>query len=215
MPVTTRSQAANGIILGTLIDRSGSMEDMNPVETANAINGVIKEQSEQGELTYFGANFDSHYQMFIDGAKAPIREITVEDIKPRGITALYSAIGQFVNDISEKASVGMRVVIVILTDGWNNAHPDGWTKSNIRDLITDKRENDNWEFIFMGANQDAVLVGSDLGVPANSSVTYSSNPQSIKRAIRCMSNAVTRTRNGEDEDIAFTQEERFDSYNAC
>ena len=211
MPVTTRNQAANGIILGTLIDRSGSMDEMNPVETVNAINQVISEQSEQGDITYFGGSFDSHYTMFIDGAKSPIRKITVKDIEPRGITALYSAMGNFINDISEKAPVGVRVVIVVLTDGMNNSHPDSWTSSNIRSLVTDKREKDNWEFIFMGANQDAILVGEDLGVPKNSSVTFSYSSQGVQSALRCMSDAVTRTRNGKNSEIEFTQQERFES----
>ena len=211
MPVTTRHQAANGIVLGTLIDRSGSMEDMNPIETANSINHVIREQSEQGDITYYGGSFDSHYTMFLEGAKAPIREITVEDIQPRGITALYSAIGNFITDISTNAPTGVKVVIVILTDGMNNSHPDEWTKSSVKQLITNKREQDNWEFIFMGANQDAVLVGNDLGISKNSSVTYSSNSQGIKTALRCMSDAVTRTRNGKDAEVEFTQEERFES----
>lgn len=211
MPVTTRNQAANGIVLGTLIDRSGSMEEMNPVETVNSINQVISEQSDQGNITYFGGSFDSHYTMFIDGAKAPIRKITVEDIKPRGITALYSAMGNFITDISEKAPVGVRVVIVVLTDGMNNSHPDSWTVSNIRSLVTEKREKENWEFIFMGANQDAILVGEELGVPKNSSVTFSYSSQGVQSALRCMSDAVTRTRTGEDCEIEFTQQERFDS----
>ena len=213
MPVTTRNQAARGIVLGTLIDRSGSMEDMNPTETVNSINQVIKEQSEQGDLTYYGGSFDSHYTMFLNGAKAPIREITVEDIQPRGITALYSAIGNFVTDISTNAPTGVKVVIVILTDGMNNSHPDRWTQSSVKQLITNKREQDNWEFIFMGANQDAVLVGNDLGISKNSSVTYSSNSQGITTALRCMSDAVTRTRTGQDADVSFTQQERFESCN--
>ena len=211
MPVTTRSQAARGIVLGTLIDRSGSMEDMNPIETVNSINQVIKEQSEQGDLTYYGGSFDSHYTMFLEGAKAPVRKITVDDIRPRGITALYSAIGNFITDISTNAPTGVKVVIVILTDGMNNSHPDRWTQSSVKKLITKKREQDNWEFIFMGANQDAVLVGNDLGVPNNSSVTYSSNSQGITTALRCMSDAITRTRTGEDADVSFTPQERFES----
>jgi hypothetical protein len=215
MPVTTRSKAAQqskSIILGTLIDRSGSMEQMNPTETASAINQVIQEQSAQGDLTYFGANFDNTYNMFINGAVSPIREITKSDIEPRGTTALYSAIGRFITDVSGKVHHGEKVVIVVLTDGMNNSYPDNWNQSNIRELITEKREKDNWEFIFMGANQDAVLVGNDLGVPASSAVTYNSTPKGIQNALRSMSSAVTRTRTGEDVGFAFTQSERNDSY---
>ena len=74
-----------------------------------------------------------------------------------------------------------------------------------------KKENDGWKFVFLGANQDAIKTAAGLGINQNSAMTYSQTPHNVNACFRGLSDAISRTRSGEDEEISFTENERTNS----
>jgi hypothetical protein len=103
------------------------------------------------------------------------------DLQPRGSTALLDAIGRLVAEAgAQLASLPEHlrpatVIVGIMTDGYENASRE-WTHSAIKALVRQQTTTYSWEFLDMGADQDAIEVGASLGVQANRSMTYSGMP---------------------------------------
>ena len=117
------------------------------------------------------------------------------------------------NDLSEACGDHSNedTTVIILTDGAENASQT--TKlSDIRKLI-DEKQKLGWTFVFLGANQDAIIAGKNLGINQNSCCTYNSTPGGLGSALRCTSEAIERSKNSEQE-IQFTQEERNETINS-
>ena len=98
------------------------------------------------------------------------------DLQPRGGTALLDAMGKLITDtvaeinaLDEDAQPGT-VVVAIMTDGHENASGE-WRRPDIKSLV-EQQTSVGWEFLYMGADQDAVEVGRDLGVKEEQAITY-------------------------------------------
>ena len=119
--------------------------------------------------------FDSEYQ--VDYKNQPINEtvdlILGETFVPRAMTALFDAVGRTINETKTKNDV----VFVIITDGMENASRE-FTKKSVFEMIKEK-ETKGWNFIFLGANQDAIQAGGELGIKAGNSMTYNANAGSV------------------------------------
>jgi len=198
--------------LGILVDSSGSMIDMNPKETVQSLNKNIQKIANE-ETSVFVARFSDEYEIFIKNKKNTDVNITEKDVTPDGLTALYDGIKFMCNDISEACGDHSNedTTVIILTDGAENASQT--TKlSDIRKLI-DEKQKLGWTFVFLGANQDAIIAGKNLGINQNSCCTYNSTPGGLGSALRCTSEAIERSKNSEQE-IQFTQEERNETINS-
>lgn len=159
-----------------LLDRSGSMQSIRE-DTVGGFDAFIAEQREQpGECRVTLAQFDDQYELVY--ADRPIREVPGLVLQPRGTTALLDAIGRLVTDAGAglaalpEAERPGTVIVGIMTDGHENASKE-WTHPAIKELIQQQTQAYAWEFLYMGADQDAIEVGTALGVPAARSVTYS------------------------------------------
>ena len=196
-------------VLGLLIDSSGSMMDMNPTETTQSLNkNVQKIEAENTKI--FAARFSDEYEMFIKNKSKSQVVIKEEDITPHGLTALYDSIHKICSDISETidSNTENNITIIILTDGCENASQK-YNVNHIRKLISDKKE-EGWKFIFLGANQDAIITGQTLGLDHKTCCTYSPHAGGLDNVLRSTSQAINRSANI-DEELEFTQEERNDS----
>eukprot|EP00041_Stephanoeca_diplocostata_P003776 m.38081 g.38081 ORF g.38081 m.38081 type:complete len:206 (-) comp14601_c0_seq16:1899-2516(-) len=112
-----------------------------------------------------------------------VPEITADIVQPRGGTALYDAIGctlQRTVTTLEALDHVPRVVVFILTDGYENASQT-WRREKISKEIA-KLQSDpyNWEFFFAAANQDALKEGSSISMDTRNCMTFSSNPQAMR-----------------------------------
>jgi hypothetical protein len=159
-----------------LLDRSGSMQSIRE-DTVGGFDAFIAEQREQpGECLVTLAQFDDQYELVY--ADRPIQEVPGLVLQPRGTTALLDAIGRLVTDAGAglaalpEAERPGTIIVGIMTDGHENASKE-WTHAAIKDLIQQQTQTYAWEFLYMGADQDAIEVGTGLGVPAARSVTYS------------------------------------------
>lgn len=163
-------------MLGVLVDRSGSMEAMrNDMEPGLA--KLLEEQAkEPGQCQVSLAQFDNEYDQV--WTLRDIKNVPHYSLVPRGSTALLDALGRFISDVGaelasrpEEERPG-KVAIVLITDGYENSSKE-WTKSQVKELVEKQRNDYNWDFVFLGANIDAMAEGGDLGVAAASSMTFS------------------------------------------
>ena len=130
--------------------------------------------------------------------------MTTQIYRPSGGTALLDAIGTTITDVARETH-HIPPTIVILTDGCENASTK-YTQSHINDLIKLYKEKDNWNFVFLAANQDAIQVGNQMGIPEESAMTFS--PDTVQQAFEGLSSALGRQQTGEDEHVTFTGLER-------
>ncbi len=156
-----------------VLDRSGSMQSC--LEGAIAgFNGFLKsQQTEPGRARFTLVKFDDQYEVAY--ASEPIGSVAPLDTKsfvPRGSTALLDAIGKTIDDLGKKlaaepeAARPALVIFAILTDGLENASTQ-FTWKEISDRIAHQRDVYQWEFAFLGANQDAIATAANLSISSS------------------------------------------------
>jgi hypothetical protein len=142
-----------------LLDRSGSMQSCVD-DTIGGFNAFVESQKSFGgtmTLCFFDHEFDIVYD------KVPIDQVvplTKETYTPRGGTALHDAMGQVL-----KMNLSDDAMVIILTGGEENSS-NKYTAAHVKDLLDTKP----WNFVYLGANQDAVLTARGLGI--NTSMDY-------------------------------------------
>ena len=174
-----------------LLDESGSMSSMGN-EPVDAVNKFIDDQKvAMGDdgATFSLWKFNSTVIKLIDDV--PLKDVEEFcDFKPKGLTSLYDAIGNAIDTKKKKSSFD-NVVCIILTDGLENSSRE-YPFLKIREMIKDMKENHNWNFVYLGANQDAFEVGSAMGV-ANCA-EYTCDPGQMTDITQQVSEAVTSYR---------------------
>lgn len=94
-----------------------------------------------------------------------------------GMTALLDAVGRGTTELGTKlrklreSSRPGKVLVVVVTDGYENSSRE-WTASAVKELITEQQDKYGWDYVFLGANIDAVSVGADYGFKADKSLTF-------------------------------------------
>lgn len=197
-----------------LLDRSGSMTSICD-DTVGGFNAFIAEQQNHpGQCRVTLAQFDDRYEQVY--ADLPVGDVPPLELHPRGTTALLDAIARLIADAGERL-VALRederpgtVIVGIMTDGHENASTE-WTHPAVKALIEQQTKVYDWEFLYMGADQDAIEVGARLGVAADRSVTYTRG--STAMAMDATSKVVGRVRAAKaagraTEDIGYSVAER-------
>jgi len=152
-----------------VLDRSGSMQSIKD-DTVGGFDAFVAEQrSLPGRCAVSLVQLDNEYEEVYTGR--PIAEVPGLSLVPRGPTAMLDAIGRAVNAtgarpaaMPEDARPGT-VIVGIMTDGLENASRE-FTYPMVKALIEQQERVHGWTFMYMGANQDAIEVGADLGVAA-------------------------------------------------
>ena len=158
-----------------LLDRSGSMQSIK-TDTEGGFAAFIEEQrSAVGECRVTLAQFDEHYEIVF--ADTPVADVGPLRLQPRGSTALLDAMGRMITEagadlaaLPEDERPGS-VVVAIMTDGLENASRE-WTHRAVKALVEQQSTAYAWQFLYMGADQDAIEVGHALGVSGDHAVTY-------------------------------------------
>jgi hypothetical protein len=97
--------------------------------------------------------------------------------------------------------------VIITTDGLENSSKE-FTLKQIKEMITHQTEVYKWEFIFLAANQDAILTGQAMGISKNSSLTYANSAAGTTEAYRSLSRGISIQRMAPETNFAFTAEDR-------
>lgn len=170
-----------------ILDRSGSMSGLES-DTIGGYNAVLNQQRQaEGQVNVTTVLFDDRYEVLHD--RKDIREVedlTRNDYYVRGCTALIDAIGITLNHFISRVDRDTRVLFVITTDGYENASKE-YNADQVRKMISQQKEK-GWEFIFMGANIDAVKTGSQLGIDRNEN--YRHDSQGVDMAYKSLGRAV-------------------------
>ena len=173
-----REKVKNGITeLVFILDRSGSMGGLE-ADTIGGFNAMLKKQREQeGKCFVSTVLFDHETLVLHDRIPiADVKPMTEKDYQVRGCTALLDAVGGsigYIERVQGYLPEGYRaehVIFVITTDGMENASQK-YTYSQVRSEI-ERKKADGWEFLFLGANIDAVGEAARIGISADRSATY-------------------------------------------
>lgn len=158
-----------------LLDRSGSMRSIKTDTEGGFASFVDDQRAAPGRCRATLAQFDDRYDVVY--ADLPIAEVPPLVLQPRGSTALLDAMGRLITDAGiELASLPEdkrpgTVIVAIMTDGRENASLE-WTHPAVKELVEHQTTAYSWQFLYMGADQDAIEVGASLGVSRDHSVTY-------------------------------------------
>jgi hypothetical protein len=197
-----------------LLDRSGSMQSIK-IDTEGGFAAFVDEQQKApGACQVTLAQFDNVYDVVYTGK--PIAEVPPLVLQPRGSTALLDAMGRLITDAgAELAALPQNdrpgtVIVAVMTDGLENASRE-WTHPAIKSLVEQQTREYSWQFLYMGADQDAIEVGTSLGIGRDHSVTYGRGK--TKEALAAASGKVSSYRKARMADplatmAGYTAEER-------
>ena len=161
-----------------ILDKSGSMQGLEK-DTIGGYNAMLAQQrTVEGDCVITTVLFDNQYQLLHDRIDIrAIRPITEKEYFVGGSTALLDAIGKTIDKIrtvqqnTAKAYRAEKVMFVIITDGAENASRT-YSAMQVKKMIQQQKERHGWEFIFLGANIDAVETAGRFGIDADRAVDY-------------------------------------------
>jgi hypothetical protein len=167
-----------------IIDRSGSMMSLKD-ETIGGFNSFLEKQQEVSRSTHSKAvlqivQFDDQYEPGAPSDVLAHPKLNNSSYQPRGMTALHDAIGKTINITGARFAVmpeserPEKVLFLIITDGFENSSKE-FTLTKIREMITHQNKTYNWDFIYLGSNQDAWSVGQSMGFTADKTLSVTSN----------------------------------------
>ncbi len=183
-----------------ILDRSGSMAGLE-ADTIGGFNSMIEKQSkEPGECFVSTVLFDHVSEVLHDRVKlSDIQPMTDKDYTVRGSTALIDALGGAIRHIgnihkyARPEDVPARTMFVITTDGMENASTR-YSAEEIRAKIQEKKARSGWEFLFIGANIDAVETAAHFGIDEDRAVNYHADPLGTQAVYDSVSDAVSSVR---------------------
>lgn len=183
-----------------IIDNSGSMYPLI-FDTIGGFNGFVKKQREQdGEALLTTVLFNSTHKKLHDRIDIlEIEDMTTDQYKTGGATALLDAIGDTIESVQsriDETPVLKRpdgVICVIITDGEENSSVS-FKKAQIKKMIEHQQKGHGWEFIFLGASMEAVQDARSYGIASVNTVTYTADSIGTVTAYNCIDKAVASYR---------------------
>lgn len=183
-----------------ILDRSGSMSGLEQ-DTIGGFNAMIDKQKKQdGECYVSTVLFDDTSEVLHDRVKlSKIRKMTEDDYYVRGCTALIDAIGGAIHHIgnihkyARPEDVPAHTMFVITTDGMENAS-HRYDSATVKKMIERQKKKYGWEFLFIGANIDAVETAARFGIEKERAVNYHADKKGTKVLYETVSQAVCNVR---------------------
>ncbi|MBE2181829.1 MAG: VWA domain-containing protein [Anaerolineae bacterium] len=183
-----------------ILDKSGSMGGL-VADTIGGYNAMLeKQQAVEGECHITTALFDNNYELLHDRIDIrAVRPITTKEYYVGGGTALLDAIGMTIQKIgnAQKHTAeeyrAEKVIFIIITDGQENASRS-YSSDMIKSQIDRQKTKYGWEFIFLGANIDAVSTANRFGIQPDRAVDYLADSEGVKLKYAAMNNAVSEFR---------------------
>ena len=207
-----KNVAAEDSYVVCIVDCSGSMVSIGK-EVKDGFNAFIKEQSGlPGKCLATVVKFNDKVRVVHHGVDIQrLPEADSNTFKPEGTTALHDAICKTIvlvkNKIASLARKPARVIVMLLTDGYENASAKYTNKDAIR--LIKQCEELSWTFTFIGANQDAIAAGTQIGFKADNCLSYTADGLHASETWNNMSANCRRQRCGESS--AWKEEERASS----
>ncbi len=183
-----------------ILDRSGSMSGLES-DTIGGFNSMIeKQKNAEGEALISTVLFDNTSEVIHDRVSVQsIKPMTRDDYTVRGCTALLDAIGGAIHHIgnvhkyARNEDVPEHTLFVITTDGMENASRR-YDSEKVKKMIERQKEKYGWEFLFLGANIDAVETARHFGISEDRAVNYHSDSEGTQLNYEVLSEAICSVR---------------------
>ena len=184
-----------------ILDKSGSMGGLES-DTIGGFNSMLEKQKKaKNRNTYVTTVlFDNEYKLLYSHTSiSEVKPLTEKEYSPGGTTALLDAIGRTISQVkSEQARLSSKdkakkVLFVIITDGMENASKE-YTVNSVKKLISEQKEKENWEFLFLGANIDAIKTAGSFGIDESRAAQYKSDSIGTQLNYDSINNAVKEFR---------------------
>ena len=166
-----------------VIDKSGSMYGLEK-DTIGGFNSLIEKQKKEDiPVNVTTVLFDTNNTILHNRTDiGNVGKMTDKEYIPSGSTALLDAVGNTITRMDAVPGINgktNKVLFVVITDGLENSSKE-YTKDNIRHMISDRTEKDNWEFMYLGANIDAVGEAKDIGISGDNAVKYQNTSSGVR-----------------------------------
>ncbi|MFT4801260.1 MAG: hypothetical protein ACI93N_001030 [Flavobacteriaceae bacterium] len=196
-----------------ILDRSGSMDVIKDA-TIEGFNSFLKKQK-SGEfdtnLTF--VQFDDEYQMLYEEKDIKsVKYLNSKSFQPRGTTSLLDAIGATINltkhrlNNKSKLKHPKGVIVAIITDGYENSSTK-FPYNKVFKMIRKRELKDGWNFVFLGANQDAIKEGKKFGINPDRALSFDCSENGVKNVFHSMSNVFFDCPSSNSQ-IKFSDEDR-------
>ena len=194
-----KKQTNNTTEIVFILDRSGSMGGLEN-DTIGGFNAMLKKQKEEDGKAFVTTVLFDH-ERFTLHDRLPIEkvpEMTAKDYTVRGCTALLDAIGYTIEHIkrihhyARREDVPASTMFVITTDGYENASRH-YSGPAVKKMINAQKKK-GWEFLFIGANIDAIATARDYGIESDRAVNYHADAQGTQAVFQSVGNAVSQMR---------------------
>lgn len=186
--------------INVIIDASGSMEHLTQ-DTIGSFNGFLKEQKAfPGEAAFTLCTFNTDYRLVHDFTKiAGVPDLDTVTYQARGGTALLDAMGTTIDSVGRKLAAMPedqrpdKVIFLIITDGHENSSCR-YHAEQIKTMVEHQKDTYSWEFVFMGANIDAIAGGVSLGIDARNTLNYAATAAGTKGLYSTISSSMNSYR---------------------
>lgn len=170
-----------------VLDRSGSMSGL-AADTIGGFNELIEKQKKiEGDAYVTTVLFDHEYEVLHDHvALGEVAPLTDKEYFARGSTALLDAVGRTIDSVGARLAAAPEeerpehVVFVITTDGRENSSRE-YTAKQVREMVEHQQQKYSWQFVFLGANMDAVSEARNLGISAKYAADFTPTGRGVNR----------------------------------
>ena len=195
-----------------ILDRSGSMLGLE-ADTIGGFNSMLAQQKKgPGEAIISTVLFSTQSKVLHDRLPVDwVMPMTMADYVPQGCTALLDAIGDAIHHIcnvhkyARREDVPEHTMFIITTDGMENASRR-YSSDQVKALIQRQKEQYGWEFLFLGANIDAVETAGRFGISADRAVNHVSDSEGTRLNYSVLSDTITAFRSGSPLDGSWKDE---------
>ena len=183
-----------------ILDRSGSMSGLEK-DTIGGFNGLIeKQKQEEGEAFISTVLFDNRTEVLHDRVSLhKIQPMTEKEYFVRGSTALLDALGDAIRHMgvvykyAREEDRPEKTMFIIMTDGYENASTK-YRYKDVQRMIGRQKEKYGWEFMFLGANMDAISEAAKYGIDADMAVEYNCDKEGTAISYAAVCDAVSMVR---------------------
>ncbi len=207
---------SNNVEVIFVLDRSGSMEDVVS-DTIGGFNSMIKkQQAESPNALVTTVLFDDKIEILHDRIKIEdVPTLTEKEYYARGCTSLLDAVGSTIKHISNihkyarKDDVPTKTLFVITTDGYENSSRE-YTFQKVKKMIEKQREKFNWEFLFLGANIDAIAEASKIGIDSQYAANIMNDEEGVDVCYQSVADVVCCCCSAPEDELPKNWKEKID-----